>query len=224
MDGGIVGATAGGGFMQIRRVHVPLAGRIGFTVWMLIWVPIILAAQGPQNFLWLCNFAKFLILYSVWTGNLLLISSQAGTMVLVGLVWTLDLMVSLALGSSPTGFTDYMLNPELALSARLASLYHIGVPIFLIWLLLRVGYDRRGWYLQCVIGAVAVIGAWLLTEPRRNINWVYQPFGLDQPPLPEPVWVAVLVLALPLLIYLPGHFLVSWILSRHARRPSGRRA
>ena len=197
---------------QFDRTPLPLAARVGYTVWMLIWVAVILAEQGPQNFVWLCNVAKFLILYSVWTGNRLLLSSQAGTFVLVGAVWALDLLVALPGRESLTGFTDYMFNPELALAARVASLYHVFVPLFLLWVLTRTGYDRRGWRLQCAIGACAVVAAWLVTEPHRNINWVHRPFGMDQPPLAEPQWVAVLVVALPLLIYLPGHWLVQRLL------------
>lgn len=34
---------------------VPLAARVGFTLWMMVWVPVVLATQGPQNFWWLCN-------------------------------------------------------------------------------------------------------------------------------------------------------------------------
>lgn len=187
---------------------LPLAARLGYTVWMLVWVAVILSEQGPQNFVWLCNVAKFLILYSVWTGDRLLLSSQAGTFVLVGAVWTVDLLLALPRGASFTGFTDYMFNPDLALAARLASLYHLFMPLFVIWALTRTGYDRRGWWLQCVIGACAVVAAWLVTEPHRNVNWVHRPFGLEQPPLAEPLWVALLVVALPLLIYLPGHWLV----------------
>jgi hypothetical protein len=116
------------------RFEAPMGAKIGFTLWMLIWVPVILTEQGPQNFFWLCNIAQFLILYCLWSGNLLLLSSQAGTVVLVGIGWTLDVLLALALGgNSLTGFTDYMFSDELALSARLASLYHVAVPVFLLW-------------------------------------------------------------------------------------------
>jgi hypothetical protein len=202
------------------RFETPMGAKIGFTLWMLIWVPVILTEQGPQNFFWLCNIAQFLILYCLWSGNLLLLSSQAGTVVLVGIGWTLDVLLALALGgNSLTGFTDYMFSDELALSARLASLYHVAVPVFLLWLLTRTGYDRRGWRLQCAIGALAVIGGWLFTEAGRNINLVFDPFGTGAPPLPELAWVAVLLLAYPLLVYLPGHYLVAAIL-RACRRQS----
>lgn len=191
---------------------IPWPARIVFTLWILLWAPVVLYHHGPQNFLWLCNIAQFLILYALWTGNRLILSSQAGIVIVVGAGWTLDLIVTLALGRSLTGFTEYMISPELALSARLISLYHIGLPLFLLWLLPRTGHDDRGWRLQCAIGAVVVIAGWLLTDPWRNINWVFHPFGMEQPPLPEPAWVLLLVVVYPLIFYLPGHWLVrGWV-------------
>jgi hypothetical protein len=197
----------------VSRQRIPLAMRVGFTLWMLFWAPNMLLVQGPQNFLWLCNAAMFLILYALWTDNRFILSSQAGTVVLVGLVWSLDLLVSLLAGAPVTGLTAYMFNPELAMSVRLSSLYHVGLPPLVLWALLRTGYDVRAWRLQCALGALLVVGSWVWTEPYRNVNWVYQPFGLEHPPLPVVAWVVVLLLAYPLIIYFPGHLLVRRLLA-----------
>ncbi len=202
----------GGCTLVTDRHPIPLAVRAAFTLWMLCWVSVVLANQGPQNFFWLCNMAQFILLYALWSGNCLLWSSQAGLVCLVGLGWTLDLIVALLLGGrSPTGFTSYMFSDELSLLARLSSLYHVGLPPFLIWLVWRAGYDERGPWLQSVIGALGLLGAWLLTEPYRNINWIFAPFGFEQVWMPEWLWLLVLMLLYPLLLYFPGHFLVRWI-------------
>ncbi len=193
---------------------IPLAAKIGFSIWLLVWLSIMLGPVGPQNFFWLCNAAMFLIVVALWTENRLVLSSQAGTVMLVGMVWTADLLLALIVGGSVTGFTAYMFDETLPLPLRLSSLYHIGLPPFLLFVLWRIGYDRQAWKLQCVIGALMVVGAWLFTEPYRNVNWVHQPFGLEQPPLPLALWVLVLVIVYPVLIYFPGHLLASRLLRR----------
>lgn len=200
---------------MIRKSHRPISAAVrwGFTAWMVLWVTVILTHQGPQNFIWLCNLAQFITLWALWRGNVLLASSQVGTVSLVGVVWSVDLLVGLASGGqSHTGFTAYMFNDDLALIVRLTSLYHIGLPILLLWAVARLGYDWRGPWLQCVISALAVIAAWLLTEPHRNVNWVFYPFGVEQDWMPEFLWVGVLLIAYPLLIIWPGHFLVRGLL------------
>ena len=112
------------------------------------------------------------------------------------------------------GFTAYMLRDELGFLARAVSLYHIGLPPLMIWLVWRIGYDRRGPWLQCLIGAAGVIGDWLFTEPYRNVNWVWQPFGVEQVWMPDAPWVLVLVLAYPLVLYFPGYWLLLGIRRR----------
>jgi hypothetical protein len=184
---------------------------------MAVWVPVVLWAHGPQNFLWLCNLAQFLILYALWRGDRLVLSSQAGLVCIVGLAWTTDFLLALATGGRSAAFTGYMFDPALPLPARAVSLYHVVLPVFMLWLLRRSGYDRRGPWLQTVIGALAVVAGWLLTEPHRNINWVHAPFGFEQSWLPEPLYVAVLLVLYPVLLYLPGHWLVRAVLRRLGR-------
>lgn len=204
-------------FSSERRIfrpppRVPWPARVLFTLWMAAWVPIIVTTQGPQNFWWLCNLAQFIVLLMVWQPNAFLLSSQAGTVVLIGLVWTLDFIAAWIVGGSPTGITAYMFDEELPLVLRASSTYHLWLPVFVLWLLTRVGYDRRGVWLQCGIGSVAIFGGWWFGEAERNLNYVQAPFGIEQVWLPEPAYLIALCLATALLVYLPGHFLVRWVI------------
>lgn len=202
----------------MRRQAFPLVARLAFTLWMLAWVPLILTTQGGQNFFWLCDLAQFILLYCLWRPNPLLVSSQAGTVVLVGLVWMLDLLVGLVAGGSVTGITAYMFNPELALGVRLSSTYHLWLPLFVLWMCWYNGYDNRGVWLQCLIGSLAILAAGLWTDPERNINYAYAPFGIEQVWMPHVVYLPALAAAAVPLVYLPGHWLVRWVLRRLPRR------
>lgn len=192
----------------VAATAVPLPARIGFTLWMVAWVPVVLATQGPQNFWWLCNLAQFVLLIAVWTSDRLLVSSQAGTVVLVGLVWTLDFVAGLALGKSPAGVTSYMFSDELPLALRATSTYHIWLPLFVLWLCRRQGFDDRGVWLQCIIGTLAIIGGWQFGDPVRNLNYTMAPFGIAQTWIPQSAWIPVLCVGTALLVYLPGHWIV----------------
>lgn len=193
---------------------VPLPARIAFTLWMALWVPVVLTSQGPQNFWWLCNLAQFILLYSIWTSDRLLISSQAGTVVVVGIVWTLDFAGALLIGSSPFGITTYMFNDDLPIALRATSTYHIWLPAFMIWLCRRHGYDRRGPWLQCGIGTAAIVGSWIFGEPVRNLNYTVAPFGIEQTWLPQVAYIPLLCIGTALLLYLPGHLVVKAISPR----------
>ncbi len=209
--------------------QVPIGAKIGYSLWMLVWVPVVLWAYGPANFLWLCNAAMFLLLYAVWREDRLITSSQAGVIVFIGVVWTLDLAVALiAGGRSLTGITGYMFDPDFPLAARIVSLFHVILPAFVLWLCLRIGYDRRGLWLQCALAVILVYAGWLFTDPERNLNYAFTPFGLEQVWLPHWLYVALLALVVnPLVIFLPGHVLVVTLLAKieqaagHTARSSG---
>jgi len=185
-----------------------MAARIGFTLWMMFWVPVVLASQGPQNFWWLCNLAQFILLYSLWTSNRLLVSSQAGTIVIVGAAWSIDLAGALVTGNSPFGITAYMFNEELPIALRATSTYHVWLPVFLVWLCRRQGYDARGLWLQCIIGSIAILGSWVFGDPARNLNYTIAPFNIEQVWLPQALYVPLLCVGTAALLYLPGHFIV----------------
>lgn len=198
-----------------KPAGIPTAAKIGYSLWMIFWVPVVLSAYGPQNFFWLCNLAQFLLLWAVWREDRLLLSSQAGLVTVVGGVWTLDLIAALAAGGhSPTGITAYLFNDQLALIARLSSLYHVGLPVLAIWLCHRIGYDARGLPLQCALGSAVVLAGWVFGDPERNLNYVHAPFGIEQTWLPEALYLAVLLAGNALLIFLPGHLLLRWIAAR----------
>jgi hypothetical protein len=205
------------GTTPARPDSIPLVARLGFTVWMLVWVPVVLAAQGPQNFWWLCNLAQFILLYAIWRSNRLLISSQAGTVVLVGLFWTVDFVGALAFGQSPFGITAYMFNDQLPLSLRMTSTYHIWLPFFVLWLCRWRGYDRRGPWLQCAIGTAAIVGGWAFGDPERNLNYTTAPFGIEPVWLPQALFIPLLCLATAVLVYLPGHWIVRAVNYREPR-------
>ncbi|MCC5885709.1 MAG: hypothetical protein JJT88_04665 [Gammaproteobacteria bacterium] len=199
--------------MGAQGGRLPNGVRIGYSAWMLFWVAVVLWAYGPANFFWLCNAAQFLLLWSVWREDRLILSSQAGVVVLIGVIWTADLLLALALGGrSLTGITGYMFDPDFPLLARIVSLFHVGLPVFVLWLCLRLGYDRRGWWLQCGLAAVLLIAGYLLTDPVRNINYAVAPFHMEQVWLPHWLYLLAVAAVVQPLIFLIGHLLVGGLL------------
>lgn len=136
------------------------------------YLPSYAVVYGLANFLFLCNLSVILVGIGIWTGNRLLLSSQAVAILLVGTVWTADLVSRLVLGRHFLGGTEYMWDPQWPLFTRLLSLYHVVLPPLLVYLLRRLGYDRRGYWLQ---SAIAIAGVLLgrLFGPEANINQAF---------------------------------------------------
>lgn len=183
---------------------VPLWLKVVFSAFVLGWAPLAVAIQGWQNLLWLCDLANFVVLVGLWCNSRLLLSSQLVATLLIGIAWTVDLASALAVGVHPFAATAYMLDSEVPLALRLPSLFHVAVPLMLLFVVARLGHDRRGWRLQTLICWVVLpLSAWL-TDPERNINWIEAPFGIPQVWLPGWLYVLACMAAYPLVLYLPA--------------------
>lgn len=76
----------------------------------------------------------------------------------------------------------------------------------------RLAYDRRAWVAQTLLALVVLPVTYLATDPADNINWAFGPGRKPQQRLPPAVYLALLI---PVVVYLPTH----WILSKLFARP-----
>lgn len=201
--------------MPSRRL--PLWLKLAFTLWIAIWAPSYFGKVGWQNFLWLCDLASLLILVALWAESRLLMSAQWLAVLVVGVLWSLDVGGALLFGVHPIGGTEYMFDARVALSFRLLSLFHVVLPVVTSCAVFRLGYDRRGLWLQTALTWLVLPLTLLLTEPARNINWVQGLFGQPQNMLDPLVYLLGLMIGWPILLYLPSHFLAIALQRRRAR-------
>lgn len=205
--------------MTERGSVLPLWLKIGFTLWMAFWIPATVVISGPQNFLWLCNIANFLILAGLWLESRLLMSAQLLAVLLIGLLWGLDVGVALVSGVNPIGGTEYMFNEAKPLGERLVSLYHLMLPVVAVYSCMHLGYDRRALGLQTLITWLVLPPTRWFTGAERNINWVYGPFGEVGEPFAPWLYMLALMALWPLALYVPTHLLARalWGRGRQAK-------
>jgi hypothetical protein len=179
-------------------------------VWFLIWLPAYWRTWGAANFLHLCDIAMILACVGVWSNSALLISSQAVSALLVGMVWALDAGSTFFLGRHLLGGTEYLFDTSYPLWVRLLTLFHAALPVLLLWALHQIGYDRRGWALQSAI-ALPIFVASRFTSPAQNINFAFTDPFFHRAWGPAPVHIATSWLFMVLVVYLPTHLLLKWL-------------
>ncbi len=170
-------------------------------VWLAVYVPSYAVAYGFTNFLFLCNLGVMLTAVGLLAESPLLLSSQAVAAPVIGIAWALDAGWRLATGEFLFGATGYMWDPQYPLFTRLLSLYHVAWPLLVVWCVRRLGYDRRGWPLQTLIAAAAILTARLATAPADNVNFAFQDpfFGVQIGP--APLHLALVLAALAVVAY-----------------------
>ncbi|QNI03329.1 hypothetical protein HXW73_10520 [Halomonas sp. SH5A2] len=187
---------------------VPLWLKLAFSLWILIWAPSYVVLLGAQNFFWLCNVASFLLLVALWAEHRTLMSMQWLAVALVGSLWTLDVATAVLTGVHPIGGTEYMFDPEHPPMARAMSLYHVVLPLVAGIGVAKLGYARRALLWQTLLTWIVVPVSYLLTDAERNINWVHGPFGQPQDSLDPLLYLFLLALIWPVVVYLPLHLLM----------------
>ena len=202
----------------LASADIPLLVKLAYTAFMAVLVPVYLRHYGPTNFLYFCDAALLITLAGIWLESPLLISVAAVGMVLPQLYWLLDFFAN-CVGLRTTGMTDYMFDTHRPLFLRGLSLFHGWLPLLLIYLLSRTGYDPRAFWIWTALASVLVLVCYFYLPPPRadrgmkpvNINYVY---GLsDEKPqswMPQRAWLMVVLFGFPLVLYWPCH----WLLAR----------
>ena len=182
-----------------------------YTLFLAVLVPVYWVHYGPRNFLWFSDIALLGSGLAVWLENPLLASMMALAVLLPELTWNVDFFGRLLTGRSMFGMSAYMFDPTLPRSLRALSLFHVLLPAWLLWLVARLGYDRRAWACQSLLAAIVLPVTYWLTEPGENVNWVHG-LGAPQRRLHPWVYLALLTVSFWLVLYLPPHLLLrAWL-------------
>ncbi len=208
---------------NVRRI--PLAVKLLYTAFVAVMVPYYLRCYGPTNFLYYCDVAVLMTLVAVWREDSLWASMPAVGILIPQEVWMVDFLGGL-FGLHVLGMTAYMFQSTIPLFTRGISLFHFWLPLFLVWLVWRLGYDRRAfWAWTGLAWALMLVCYFLMPAPPApadnpnlpvNINYVY---GLsDNGPqtwMPPLVYLGVLMVGLPVCVFLPTHLVLGRIFAKH---------
>lgn len=186
-----------------RSPLLPLWLKVAYTGFMAVLIPVYLFHYGPTNFLYFCDVALILTLVGLWTENRLMVSMAAVGILIPQLLWVVDFVVQLT-GHKMTGMTAYMFDQDRPLYLRGLSLFHGWLPFLLVYLVAKLGYDKRAFPCWTGLAWVLCLIAFFLLPPAGanvsaktpvNVDYV---FGFDD--AKPQTWLPA------------GWFLISWML------------
>lgn len=165
---------------------------------------------GPSNYLWFSNIALAGASVALWLDSALLASTFAVLVLVPEIIWALVLAIRLLTGWRLGGMLGYMFDQQRPIWLRLLSLYHLPLPVVLVWMVWVLGYDTRALPLAMAICWIVLPLTWYLAPVARNINWVHGLFADDQParPIHPLLHLLLMMIGMPLLSLLPAHLLL----------------
>jgi hypothetical protein len=209
---------------------IPLTAKVAASGFLAVLVPVYWHAYGPTNFLWFCDAALIITVAGMWWESSLIISMCAVGILIPQCLWLADFGSHL-FGFHLLGLTSYMFDPHLPLFTRGLSLFHGWLPLLLVWLLFRVGYDKRALFAWSGLAAGLVLVCYFFTPPAGahlpdpnipiNINYVYG-FNDQQPQtwLNQNLYVILWPGALWLAALLPTHLVLRKIFAATQSKPA----
>lgn len=185
--------------------------KIPYTLFVCVLVPVYWVKNGPVNFLWGSDIALLVVLFALWFENSLAASMMAVGTLLVEIVWNIDYVTRLLFGvdAISIGGTRYMFDADTEIWLRGLSLFHVFLPIVVLYVLHRLGYDRRALKWEIGLAWLVLPLSYLIGSPEENINFVW---GFGQEPqslMPGPMYVALLMILFPVLVFYPTHLVLS---------------
>jgi hypothetical protein len=202
--------------LAVTQNRLPLWLKLVYTAFMAVLVPVYWANYGPTNFLYFCDMALLITLAGIWLESPLLVSMCAVGIIGSQTLWVIDFLSNLV-GLPLTGLTDYMFAADHSLFLRSLSLFHGWLPFLLVYLVWRLGYDGRGLPAWTVLAWVLVLVCFFFMPPPRpnpglepvNIDYVWGFSDIEPQHWMSPgLWVVGLMVLMPLLLFVPTHFLL----------------
>jgi len=187
---------------------IPFSVDLLYTLFVCVLVPAYWRQYGPANFLWFSDLALFIGLAALWLESSLLASMQAVSVLLLELLWNIEFFIGLITGKQILGLAGYMFKADKPLWLRGLSLFHVPLPVILLWQVYCFGYDMRAWIAQTSLFWLVMPLCFFFTPPEENINWVFGPGNQPQQKIPAGVYLILLLIVAPLVIYLPTHLLL----------------
>ena len=111
--------------------------KIAYTALLAVIVPVYAVSWGWKNFLWFSDIALITTGVALWLENALLASMMALAVLVPELAWNASYFGRLLFGRRVTDLAGYMFDAGKPLFVRALSLFHVALPLVLLWMLHR---------------------------------------------------------------------------------------
>lgn len=190
---------------------LPLWIKMAYTVFAAVTIAIYAVKYPLANFFWFSDIAMVMTVPALWLEHSLLSSTLLVGILLPEVFWNFGYFGRLLTGKRLAGLTDYMFDPHKPRYLRALSLFHVFLPLLLLWMVSKLGYAPRAFVAQTIVAWFVLPVTYRFADPALNVNWV-RGFGgsgrVRQSPLRH---LCVLMIGFPLFVYLPAHLLLTMI-------------
>lgn len=195
--------------MESAGELIPLWIKLSYTIFAAATVVVYAVKYPPWNFLWFSDIALIITVPALWLESGLLASMMLVGVLLPELLWNASFFWRLVTGKRLSGLADYMFDPGKPLYLRTISLFHVFLPVLLVWMISRLGYDPFAPIAQTGLAWVVLPLTYWLADPKvENVNWVFGWGARTRSRVLRLAHLGLVMLGFPAIIYFPTHLLL----------------
>jgi hypothetical protein len=211
--------------IDLSKPRLPLWLKLAYSAFVAVLIPVCWHYYGPTNFLYLCDIALILTFVGIWLESPLLVSMCAVGILAPQVLWVADFLSNL-FGVPLVGMTDYMYKADSSGFLRGLSLFYGWLPFLLVYLVWKLGYDRRAFLAWTGLAWALILICFFFMPPPQpnpgltpvNINYVWGPSdNVAQTWVPPWIWVVGLMVGLPAFLFAPVHLLLARVMPEAPR-------
>jgi hypothetical protein len=193
---------------------IPLWIKLAYTAFTVVTVTVYVRRYPLWNFLWFSDIALIATVPALWLESSLLASMMLVGVLLPELLWNGAFFIRLLTGVRLFGLTDYMFDSTKPRYLRAISLFHVFLPLLLLWMVARLGYHPDAFLWQTALAWIVLPLSYFLGDPKvENLNWVYGWTSRQQTRMPPLAYLGLMMIGFPLLIFLPTHLILKLALN-----------
>jgi hypothetical protein len=193
---------------------IPLWIKLAYTAFTVVTVTVYVRRYPLWNFLWFSDIALIATVPALWLESSLLASMMLVGVLLPELLWNGAFFIRLLTGVRLFGLTDYMFDSTKPRHLRAISLFHVFLPLLLLWMVARLGYHPDAFLWQTALAWIVLPLSYFLGDPKvENLNWVYGWTSRQQTRMPPLAYLGLMMIGFPLLIFLPTHLILKLALN-----------
>lgn len=190
---------------------IPLSIKLSYTFFAVITVAVYSVKYGFRNFLWFSDIAMVATVPALWFESSLLASMMTLGILLPEVFWNVAYFGRLVTGKRIAGLTDYMFDRQKPIYLRSLSLFHVFLPLLLLWMIARLGYAQNALTAQTILAWIVLLLTYWLSSPNENINWVYGPGTKQQKRMSQRSYLVLVMIFFPVCVYFPTHVLLKML-------------
>lgn len=196
----------------------PVWIKVAFTLFVAGFLPIYWGYGDAGSFLWFYDVALLATAVALCFEWRLLASMTALAVLLPEAAWSAGFFSHAFGGPDLFGLAAYAFEASTPRALRALSPVHLGLPVLVLWMVYRLGYDRRALLAQTLLAWALLAASYALAFTPIGDLYGYGSLAvgrnLARSWLPGELWLLLAMLAYPLLVYLPTHVLLRAALSR----------